>query len=393
MKILSLVILAGGKGTRLKKISKGVPKPIIKIGGKPFIENIINHYSKYNFNKIYILSGYKSYLFKRYDNKIFNSIKTELIQEKTPLGTGGALSLLKSKIKNDFILVNGDTFFNFDLDILLKNIDNKNIAHIAMVKNLNYKTNQKLNGLALNKNNEIFLKKNSKLMNGGAIYIKKSFLKHLKNQNCSLEDDILPKFIAKKLIGGTCFKNFFIDIGTPDNFFYAEKKLNKILSKKAVFLDRDGVINHDQGHVYKYNDFKFRDGVIKALKYLIKKNYYIFIVTNQAGIAKGMYTLDQYLDLNKKIKFFLSKKRIFFDTVEFCPHHINAKIKKFKKRCNFRKPGNLMIESIFKKWDVKKSGSFMIGDKRTDFLAAKKSKLRFYYVENNIYNKIKNIIK
>ena len=60
MKMLSLVILAGGRGTRLKKISKGVPKPLIKISGRPFIENIINHYSKYNFSKIYILSGYKS---------------------------------------------------------------------------------------------------------------------------------------------------------------------------------------------------------------------------------------------------------------------------------------------------------------------------------------------
>ena len=80
-----------------------------------FIENIINHYSKYNFNKIYILSGYKSYLFKKYNNKIFNSIKTELIQEKdTSWNWWCTLLLLKSKIKNDFILVNGDTFFNFD---------------------------------------------------------------------------------------------------------------------------------------------------------------------------------------------------------------------------------------------------------------------------------------
>ena len=392
MKMLSLVILAGGKGTRLKKISKGVPKPLVKINGKPFIENIINHYSKYNFNKIYILSGYKSYLFKKYNNKIFNSIKTELIQEKTPLGTGGALFSLKSKIKNDFILVNGDTFFNFDMNILLNNIDNKNIAHIALVKNLNYKTNQKLNGLALNKNNEIFLKKNSKLMNGGAIYMKMTFLKNLKKKNLSLESDILPKFITKGLVGGSCFDDFFIDIGTPDNFFRAEKKLNKVLSKKAVFLDRDGVINYDYGHVYKYNDFKFRNGVIKGLEYLVKKNYYIFVVTNQAGIAKGMYTLSQYLDLNKKIKSYLSERNIYFDNVEFCPHHINAKIKKYKKRCNFRKPGNLMIESIFKKWPVKKNDSFMIGDKKSDFLAAKKSKIRFFYAENNLYNQLKKII-
>ena len=200
---LSLVILVGGKGTRLKKISKGTPKPLVKINNKNFLDYILNHYSKYNFNKIYLMSGYKADLFEKYDNKIQNSIKIKLLKEKKPLGTAGSLYLLKNKIKNDFILINGDTFFNFNLNKLLKKINKKHLAHIAMTKNVNYFSNRKLINLGLNKNESIIFTKNSKLMNGGAIYFKQKILNMINNNYTSLEEDLLPKLIKKKLVGGS----------------------------------------------------------------------------------------------------------------------------------------------------------------------------------------------
>lgn len=389
---LSLVVLVGGKGTRLKKISKGIPKPLIKINNKTFLDNILNHYSKYNFNKIYLMSGYKNELFNKYDNKIINSIKIKLFKEKKPLGTAGSLFLLKKKIKNDFILINGDTYFDFDLKKFLNKINKKHMAHIALKKNTNYFSNKKLSNLTLDKNKSIIHSDNSKLMNGGAIFFKQKILEMVDSKYSSLEENLLPKLIKKKLVGGSIYKNFFIDIGIPKNFYFAEKNLKKILYKKAIFLDRDGVVNYDYGYVHKFEKFKFRPGVIKALKYLRKNNYYIFIVTNQAGIGKGKFTLNQYINLNFKIKEFLSKKNIFLDAVEFCPHHQNAKILKYKKKSNFRKPGNLMIEKILKRWFIKRKHSIMIGDKKTDFLAAKKSKISFFYVENNLYNQLRKII-
>ena len=214
----------------------------------------------------------------------------------------------------------------------------------------------------------------------------------INNNYSSLENDFLPKLIKQKLVGGSIHNNFFIDIGIPKNFHFAKKNLRKILYKKAIFLDRDGVINYDYGYVHKFQNFKFRPGVIKALKFLKRKDMYIFIVTNQAGIAKGKYTLDQYINLNFKLKDYLSKKNIYIDAVEFCPHHEEAKITKYKKKCKFRKPGNLMIEKLFSKWFITKKTSFMIGDNKTDFLAAKKSKIRFFYAENNLYKQIKKIL-
>ena len=167
--------------------------------------------------------------------------------------------------------------------------------------------------------------------------------------------------------------------------------LKKEFKRPAAFLDRDGVINYDSGYVYKYKDFKFKNGVIKGLKYLINKNYYIFIVTNQAGIGKKIYTEDQFIFLHKKINEKLKKFDIFFDDIRYSPFHEKAVIKKYKKKSSFRKPGNKMIEKLKSSWDINFKNSFMIGDKITDKQAADKSGIKFYYAKNNFFNQIKYI--
>ena len=172
-----------------------------------------------------------------------------------------------------------------------------------------------------------------------------------------------------------------------------KQKIKKFNNRPAVFLDRDGTINHDYGYVYKFSDFKFRPYVIKGLKYLSKKKYLIFIVTNQAGIAKGKFKTSDLKKLHSKIKKYLIKKNIYITGIEYCPYHPNAKIKIYKKKTNFRKPGNLMIQKIKNKWNLNLTNSFMLGDKKTDQQAAKKSRLYFEYVKNNFYLQIKKIEK
>ena len=103
-KNIDLVILAGGKGTRIKKYLKGYPKPMLKFNKKYFLTYILNLTSKYNFNKIFILTGYRSkIIFKNFHNKSFNLIKVKCLKENDEMGTAGALSLLKGKV-NDFVL-------------------------------------------------------------------------------------------------------------------------------------------------------------------------------------------------------------------------------------------------------------------------------------------------
>ena len=390
MKNLDLVILAGGKGTRIKKYLHNKPKPMVKFNEIYFLQYLINIFSKYPINKIFILAGYKSdIIFKNFHNKIFNFTKVVCIKEKKLMGTGGALlNLKKNKIK-DFILVNGDTVFDIDLADFIKSFKKKKLGCVALAPNNKNTNNYKLNNLGIKKSTLCY-KKNSKLMNGGIYFFKKKFLNIIPNKPCSLEEDIFPNIIKKKLLTGKIYKDFFLDIGTPKYFKVSTKKLKDHFSRPAAFLDRDGVINHDSGYVYKKKDFRFRKGVIKGLKYLIKKKYYIFIVTNQAGIAKGMFNENDFKKLHLYLKNNLSKKNIYFNDVQYCPYHPKGKIKIYKKKSSLRKPGNQMIKNILKKWLIDKRKSFMIGDKNSDKDCAKKSNLSFFYADSNFYTQIKN---
>ena len=167
-------------------------------------------------------------------------------------------------------------------------------------------------------------------MNGGVYFFKKKFLNLIPNKECSLENDILPRLISRKKINGHVFNNFFIDIGSESFLKKAPKMLLKKFSKKAVFLDRDGVINHDYGYVHSLKNFKFKNGVMKGLSLLTKKNYLIFIVTNQAGIAKGKFKVSDLRILHKKLINYLKKKKIIISKIEYCPYHPKGIIKKYK---------------------------------------------------------------
>ena len=392
MNKVDLVILAGGKGTRIKRLLADKPKPMAKFNGKYFIDYIIQNFSKYDFENIFILTGYKSkIIFDKFHNKKYNFTKITCIKENKPMGTGGALYSLKKKNINDFILINGDTIFDINLKSLINSRKKNTIASVALVKNNKNKKNRKLNNLSI-KNGVIITKRKSNLMNGGIYFLKKTIFKYIENKELSLEEDVLPKLIKTKTISGKLFKNFFIDIGTPNNFKKAKKSLLDYFKRPAVFLDRDGVINQDYGYVYKIKNFIFRKGVLKGLQFLIKKNYYLFIITNQAGIAKNIFKEKDFFDLHKNLKIKLSSKNIYFDEVQYCPFHPKAKIKKFKKKSSLRKPGNKMIKNLISNWLINKKKSFMIGDKLSDKQCAFKSKIKFEYASGDFFEQIKKIV-
>ena len=160
-----------------------------------------------------------------------------------------------------------------------------------------------------------------------------------------------------------------------------------------AFLDRDGVINHDKGYINNFRYIKFRKGVLKGLKYLTKINSKIFIITNQAGVAKGKITINELKKLNLKLIQFFKKKNIIIHEIKYCPHHPEGIIKKYKKKCKCRKPGNLLIKQVLKKWKVQKKLSFMIGDRKKDKIASEKSKIKFTFAGKDFYHQVKNICK
>ena len=163
---------------------------------------------------------------------------------------------------------------------------------------------------------------------------------------------------------------------------------------KCAFLDRDGVINQDKGYISKVSDFKIYPGVGKAISLLNKRNYLVIIITNQSGIGRGLIKIKELENLHNYLRKKIKKDRAKIDDIFYCPFHPEFGKGKYKKKSNDRKPGDGMIRKAIKKWKIDSKNSFMIGDKITDKLAAKKAKIKFFYKkEKNLNTQMKIILK
>ncbi len=166
------------------------------------------------------------------------------------------------------------------------------------------------------------------------------------------------------------------------------KKIWKMsLKNRAVFLDRDGVINEDDGYVYKIEDFRFKEGIFKLLKYLQILGYRLFIVTNQSGIARGYYSKDDFLRLTEWMIKEFKKESVNIEKVYYCPHMPDS-------GCSCRKPKPGMIKEAVKEFDIDVSNSWMIGDKPSDMEAAKNAGIKNRIcINDNICNDAKYSVK
>ncbi len=148
------------------------------------------------------------------------------------------------------------------------------------------------------------------------------------------------------------------------------------MKNKAVFLDRDGVINEDYGFVHRIEDFHIYPEVFPALKKLQKAGYKLLIVTNQSGIAVGYYTEEDFKKLTKHMLLVFEKEGIKIDKVYYCPHHPEGIIPELTMKCDCRKPESGMIRQGIKEFNIDPSRSFLIGDKENDIKAAHKEGIK-----------------
>ena len=389
------VILCGGLGTRLGTITKKTPKPLIKIGKKSFLDILIDRLIQKKINKILLLCSYKSnHFFKKYHNKkINNKIKISCIDEKKPLGTGGALVNAINKLDDYFYLLNGDTYFDGDLLQLQENFDRKNFDIILSTKKL---LNDRYGCLKIKSNRVLSLKKSKKKaisnINLGTYIIKKKTLKKYKKEKLSLESDILPELASKQKLQCSFFqKNFFLDIGIKKDLKKAKLLLPKI-KYPAVFLDRDGVINKDLGYVSNINNFHFTKGIFEIIRHFNRNNYHVFIVTNQSGIGRGYYTERKMLKLHDWMQNEFKKNNIRIDEIFYSPYYKYSKNYSSRFYFNLRKPNIGMFKQATKRWNIDKKKLLMIGDKEVDFEFGRKIKAKTIIVKENL-NMYKQVIK
>ncbi len=371
---MQAIILAGGFGTRLRKVVSDRPKPMAIVNGRPFLEYILDNLIKAGFTSVVFAVGYMHEFIEDYFQNNYKGMDIKYSVEVEALGTGGCIMQALKYTTDEYVYVmNGDTYFDIDFKKLKTSKD----IMIACKYMENF---DRYGEVVINSNNRIlaFNEKQPKdkgFINGGIYVLNRNVFDRFNlDKKFSLETDFFNPHMTDLYIEAYKSCDYFMDIGIPEDYL----KFIKDMQPKALFLDRDGVINYDYGHVYKIEDFKFMPDIFEICRKYEEAGYKIIVISNQAGIAKGMYTkvdLDK-LDLYMKNEF--KKQGINILDSFYCPH-------KSEDNCDCRKPKPGLLFQARDKYYINLLESTLIGDKISDLEAGYNAGIKDLYFKKGKY--------
>jgi D,D-heptose 1,7-bisphosphate phosphatase len=368
------VVLVGGLGTRLGERTRSVPKPLLEVAGRPFLDYILHELSRYpTIQEILLLAGHQAgQVVERYEGRRWRRAAVSVISEPARFGTGGALKNAASRLDSRFLLLNGDSFFDFNmLDLAAASAGSCGTVRVAL-KNDHLGDRY---GRVLLEGSFIktFLPAGSQPngpINSGVYCVDRDVLALIEGLPCSLEQVVFPRLAERAQLRAAVYDGFFIDIGVPADFERAQSELPERVRRPAVFFDRDGVLNVDKAYVHKADDFEWIPGAREAIKLCNDNGYLSFVVTNQAGVARGFYGTESVEKLHDWMSRDLAEIGAHIDEFQYCPYHEEGTVEQWQRPSDRRKPAPGMILDCLDGWAVRKESSFLIGDKPHDLEAA-----------------------
>jgi D,D-heptose 1,7-bisphosphate phosphatase len=391
--IRQAVILCGGLGTRLGELTARMPKPLLPIAGAPFLDVLVEEAARQGFNDILLLAGHLAEEIQSYARSSAAARRlganVSVVVEPSPAGTAGALRYARDRLDDEFVLLNGDSWFDVNLRALAALAPHRRDA--AMILALREMPDISRYGSVTLAQGRItgFFEKAQKvgggLVNGGVYVCRKAplfdALAAFDGRSVSLETEIMPALACGGQLFGEICEGHFIDIGVPDSYVAAQSEIPALLRRPAVFFDRDGVLNVDLVHVGTIERFHWIDGAIGAIRELNDRGYLVFVVTNQAGVAKGLYEEKDVLALHAHMQEELAAQGAHIDDFRYCPYHVEATVQAYRRESLMRKPSPGMLLDLLDKWRVDLPSSFLIGDKESDIAAADAAGVAGYLYE------------
>lgn len=387
---MKVVIMAGGKGTRITSVASDIPKPMILIDGKPVLEHEIACLRKQGFTDIILTVSHLGNVIMDYfqDGSKFG-VHIEYYFEKEPLGNAGALFKIKDKLTEDFLLLNADAMFDVDFNRFV-DFHKRHNALVTLFTHPNShpydsgliisnEHNQVEKWLAKEDERPIYYKNR---VNAGLHVISPEVLNQvIDTQKIDLDRQLLKPLAGTKKMYCYDSPEYVKDMGTPERYyavcedFKAERVQSKNLSnkQKAIFLDRDGTINKYVGFLREIEQFELLPNTSEAIKKINDSGYLAIVVTNQPVVARGEVTFEQLDQIHNKMETLLGKDGAYLDGIYFCPHHphkgFEGEIPELKVECECRKPKPGMLLQAAKDFNIDLSKSWMIGDSDNDILA------------------------
>lgn len=410
---MKTVIMAGGKGTRISSVASDIPKPMIRICGKPVLEHEIECLRGQGFTDLVVTVSHLGAVIMDYfgdgsgvspaTGRPFG-VRIEYFQEEQPLGNAGALFRMRDRLAEDFLLLNADSVFDVDFrrfvafhrergglatlfahpnshpyDSSLIVSDSGGRASRWLTKGgprPEYCRNRVNAGLhVLSPRIFDFLD-----IDGDAIGIADAGGKVAK---IDLDSQVLrPLVEAGKVF---CYESpeYVKDMGTPERYVavcrdYASgtvRARNLRNRQKAVFLDRDGTINEYRGFIRSAGDFELLPGAAEAVRMINDSGYLAVVVTNQPVIARGEVTAEELGVIHDKMETLLGREGAYLDGIRFCPHHpdsgFEGEVAELKTECGCRKPKPGMLLDVAEDWNIDLASSWMVGDGERDILAGR----------------------
>lgn len=383
-------IQAGGAGTRLKDITGDLPKPMVPIEGKPILQWQVESLVRSGVENIIIVCPKASTAIQDYfgDGSKFKA-KIRYIVEEIPLGTGGALYYAAKMIKEDFFLLFGDLMLDIDFQRFLKFHKKKDAVITTFVHPNSHPYDSDV--LVRDGQDRVvhFLSKKEpredyyeNLTNAGLYVVSRMILDTFEGMEEPTKLDFEKNLLAPTIYCGGCYcyrsSEYVKDCGTPDRYasVSADTRNGVVASRnlsrpqKAIFLDRDGVINVFGDFVTSADMLFLKDDAAPSIKRINESRYLAICITNQPVVARGETSFAALADIHYKMEDLLGEGGAYLNDLYFCPHHPDkgyaGEIVELKIDCDCRKPKIGMILKAKKEYNIDLAASWFVGDTHQD---------------------------
>lgn len=389
---MKVVIMAGGKGTRMLSIASDIPKPMIPIEGRPVLEHEIECLCEQGFTDILITVGHLGNVIMDYfGNGLKFGVHITYYFEKKPLGNAGALFQVKDQLTDDFLLLNADAMFDIDFNRFVQ----YHKTHDAVATLFTHPNSHPYDSGVIIADEHMAVRKwlakederpeyFKNRVNAGIHVLNKKILEQtVEGGKIDLDRQLL------KPLAGTgqmyCYDSpeYVKDMGTPERYYAVCKDFANGIVKarnlkkrqKAIFLDRDGTINEYVGFLTDIKEFHLLDGVAEAIRKINASGYLAIVVTNQPIIARGEVSFTELQEIHNKMETLLGAEGAYIDAIYFCPHHPDKGFEgervEYKISCDCRKPKPGMLLKAAEDFNIDLSRSWMVGDGKNDVEAGK----------------------